>query len=201
MFAAPALNPAALTLTFLLFPREIAAARLVLSLVLVLGASLWLARISTEVVAVSAPPEDQPPAGWRSLLSALGRSLSRVAWRALPSLAIGALLSAAIMQSKPFGAGSVWAAGEVPAILLVAAIAVPLALPTFGEIPLALGLLQAGAPHGAVVALLVAGPAINLPSLIALRSVASFRVSAGAALAVFAVAAAGGILAGITSYL
>lgn len=53
--------------------------------------------------------------------------------------------------------------GQTVAIVVVALVAVPLAMPTFFEIPLALIPLSAGAPAGAAVAMMIAGPAVNLP--------------------------------------
>jgi uncharacterized membrane protein YraQ (UPF0718 family) len=73
-------------------------------------------------------------------------------------------------------------------------IAVPIALPTFFEVPLALALLSAGAPAGAAVALLFAGPAVNLPSLFTVGRSAGWKVAAGLALMVWVVAMAGALL-------
>jgi hypothetical protein len=81
------------------------------------------------------------------------------------------------------------------AALLVAAVAVPLVLPTFFEIPLAFLLLGAGMPAGAAVALLVAGPATNLPSLLTVGRATGWRVSLLVGAAVWAMAAAAGLLA------
>jgi len=80
------------------------------------------------------------------------------------------------------------------AVTIVAAVAVVIALPTFFEIPLALLLVQAGAPLGAVAALLFAGPAVNLPSLFTLARAGSPRVALALGIAVFVVAVAGGML-------
>jgi uncharacterized membrane protein YraQ (UPF0718 family) len=66
---------------------------------------------------------------------------------------------------------------QVVAILLVALVGVLVALPTFAEIPLGLGLLAAGALAGAAAALLIGGPAINLASLFALGKTASTRIA------------------------
>jgi len=67
-------------------------------------------------------------------------------------------------------------------------------MPTFFEIPLALVMLSAGAPAGAGVAMLIAGPAINLPSLFTIARSTNWRVAAAVALTIFAVAVAGGLL-------
>lgn len=80
------------------------------------------------------------------------------------------------------------------AILVVAAFAVVLALPTFFEIPLALILLASGAPVGAAVALLIAGPAVNLPSLLTIMRSTNWKVAAVVAASIWTLAVASGIL-------
>src|SRR5712671_4288678 len=85
-------------------------------------------------------------------------------------------------------------AARVLAIAVVAAVAVPLALPTFFEIPLALILLSSGAPVGAAVALLIAGPSVNLPSLLTIMRSTNWKVSAVAAASIWTLAVASGIL-------
>jgi uncharacterized protein len=78
------------------------------------------------------------------------------------------------------------------AIMIVAAFAVPLALPTFFEIPLALILLASGAPPGAAVALLIAGPSVNLPSLFTIMRSTNWKVAALVAASIWILAVAGG---------
>jgi len=85
-------------------------------------------------------------------------------------------------------------AAKVLAIVVVAAFAVPLALPTFFEIPLALILLASGAPVGAAVALLVAGPSVNLPSLLTIMRSTNWKVAAIVASSIWTLAAAAGFL-------
>ena len=79
-------------------------------------------------------------------------------------------------------------------VAITASIAVPLALPTFFEIPLALGLLAVGAPAGAAAALLFAGPAINLPSLLTVAKSTNWKVAIALMLLVWAIAMAGGLV-------
>jgi len=80
------------------------------------------------------------------------------------------------------------------AIFVTATVAVPLALPTFLEIPLALGLLAAGFPSGAAVALLFAGPAVNLPSLLSIARISGWKVAGSVATMVWLFAVCGGYL-------
>jgi hypothetical protein len=82
------------------------------------------------------------------------------------------------------------------AIAAVALFAVLLTLPTLFEIPLALSVLAAGGPAGAAAALLFAGPAINLPSLLVIGRYTSWNVALTLALLVWGIAAGGGFLLG-----
>ena len=84
-------------------------------------------------------------------------------------------------------------AAKFLAIVVVAAVAVPLALPTFFEIPLALILLGSGAPLGAAVALLIAGPSVNLPSLLTIARSTNWRVAVVVAASILILAVANGV--------
>jgi uncharacterized membrane protein YraQ (UPF0718 family) len=70
----------------------------------------------------------------------------------------------------------------------------PIALPTFFEIPLAATLLAAGAPAAAATAVLFVGPAVNLPSLLTVGHTAGWKVASLIALMVWLVAFAGGLV-------
>jgi hypothetical protein len=190
MLAAPALNPAVLAVTFLVFSPVVAWTRLAVSVALVLAGAAVLGRAFRDPRPPEPCPIDAEPPTWRGLVRAFGASLRSVAARSLPAILLGVVASAALAGIVPLdhlaGAGPV-------VIALVALVAVPLALPTFGEIPLALALLAAGAPLGAAVALLIAGPAINLPSLLTLARVTSWRVAAALAATVFVAALVSGL--------
>jgi uncharacterized membrane protein YraQ (UPF0718 family) len=67
-------------------------------------------------------------------------------------------------------------------------------MPTFFEIPLALILISLGAPPAAAVAMLIAGPAINLPSLLTIGRATNWKVASTVALSVLVLALAGGVL-------
>ena len=188
MLASPVLNPAALVLTFMLFGPGIGMMRLILSIaaVAVIGPSVesLFPRVQ---VAVRSELHDGAPK------ESLGQALYNVLVRTVPVLVVGLVVSMILVQWLPAGAF----AGGTPrtlAILFVGTLAVPLALPTFLEIPLALSLLSAGLPAGAAVALLFAGPAINLPSLLATARIAGWKVAVSVALFVWLIALAGGLL-------
>src|SRR5437899_5723112 len=189
MLASPALNPAALVLTFMLFGPGIGAMRLILSIAAVAAIGPSLELLFPRVQVLAAPSELRNGAPKESF----GQALYTVLARTVPALIVGLLVSMILVQSLPAGA---FAGGtsRVLAILFVATLAIPLALPTFLEIPLALSLLSVGLPTGAAVALLFAGPAINLPSLLVTARMAGLKVAASVALFVWLIALAGGLL-------
>ena len=194
LFASPSLNPAALALTFLLFPAEMAVARLLAAMVLVFGVAALTARyVATEERIPESCSLEAAGAGPLGALSSLAREVARTAWMTLPVLVLGILLSSIVFQFVPLGSPP-HMPFRMAAILLVALVSVPLALPTFAEIPLALGLLAAGAPAGAALALMIAGPAINLPSLLTVARTTTRRHALALAAGTFVSAAAAGLL-------
>ncbi len=193
MLAAPALNPAALILTFMLFDLKIATTRAAASI----AAVLFIGIIADKMfVGTRVPCElddvSHTLSGQSQLLRFL-RSCFQVALRLVPVIVIGVLVSMIIAQWLPASAFASSNA-KLIAVIFVATLAVPLALPTFFEIPLAFVLLAAGAPVGAALALLIAGPAINLPSLLTIMRVTSWKVAALVAASVWIVAVVSGIL-------
>ncbi len=195
MLAAPSLNPAALVLTFLLFTADVAWVRVALAVVLVFGVSLLAARYlpAPKATPTACSLEAVPRRGPGAALGAFAREAWRLAFTTLPLILAGVLASSLLvdvmpvsrLQEAPFRAAIV---------VVVALVSVPIALPTFAEIPLALGLLAAGAPPGAAVALLIAGPAINLPSLLTVSRTTTPRHALVLAAGTFLVALTGGML-------
>jgi len=188
MLASPALNPAALALTFILFGPVIGAMRLVLSLTAVAAIGPAVEALLPRMTAPAVSRIDQSMDR-----QSFGQALYTVVVRTVPALILGLLFSMLLVQWLPSGA---FASGtpRVMAIVFVASLAVPLALPTFLEIPLALSLLAAGLPAGAALALLFAGPVINLPSLLATARIAGWKVAVSTAGFVWLIALAGGLL-------
>lgn len=197
MIAAPALNPAALALTFLLFPASIAWGRLWMSVIAVFVGTALVARM------VGRQPVRRPPTlrGFdtpdesASTLMRFVRSCADTTLRTAPVVVLGVVLAIAFADYLPVAAPSsssllVWA------VAATAVLAVPIALPTFFEIPLAVGMLAAGAPAGAAAALLFAGPAVNLPSLLTVQQMAGPRAVALTAAMIGLVAFAGGLIVG-----
>jgi len=196
MLAAPALNPAALILTFLLFDHKVAGARTAAGVAAVLFTGAITekifdnTRVSHEVVDFSQNLSS------RLLLLRFVRSCGEVTLRLVPVIVIGVLASMIIAQWLPAGALTS-SSSRLLAVIVVATFAIPLALPTFFEIPLAFVLLSSGAPVGAAMALLIAGPAINLPSLLTIMRSTSWKVAAVVAASIWAIAVVSGILANL----
>src|SRR6266480_4214465 len=169
MLASPGLNPAALLLTFILFPGPLAVARLTAALAIVFVLPVALERM----FGASLPPS---------------RSVDRAAEEDVPLVAAGVLLSSLVLPlSVKLSTG-----GALVVVALVAAIAVLVALPTFFEIPLAMLLTSLGAP-GAAAAMLIAGPIVNLPSLFILARETRPRLAVALAVGVWLLAVAAGM--------
>jgi uncharacterized protein len=192
--ASPSLNPAALTLSFILFPLRISAVRLAMALMLVLVGSVLVARITRPRILATAPVAEPGESTWVGLLASYAKSLAFVSLRTVPLILVGIWASMWIMSRLPLS--GVVSGARVVSIVIIAFFAVLLTLPSLFEIPLALSVLAAGGPAGAAAALLFAGPAINLPSLLVIGRYSSWRLAAALALLVWAIAAAGGVLVG-----
>lgn len=190
MLAAPALNPAALILTFMLFDHRIATTRLVAAACAVFFTGLLIERF-VKVQPINCATADA--ADTRSILIRFVQSCGRVAVRTLPLIAVGVLISMAVALWLPVGSLAS-SRGQLIATIAIALIAVPLAMPTFFEIPLALLLLSAGAPAGAAVAVMIAGPAINLPSLFTIARSTNWKVAASVGFSVFVLAMVAGLV-------
>jgi uncharacterized membrane protein YraQ (UPF0718 family) len=192
MIAAPALNPAALILTFMLFDYKAGTVRLGASLAAVLFTGLIADRLLGKTK-VHCDTDNWQAAGRPADFVHFLRACARVTVRVVPVIIIGVVLSMIIAQIIPAYAFASPAA-RILAIVVVAAVAVPLALPTFFEIPLALILLASGAPLGAAVALLIAGPSVNLPSLFTIMRSTNWKVAGVVALSIWTLAVGAGIL-------
>jgi uncharacterized protein len=195
--AAPALNPAALAFSFLLFPLAMAGTRLIMAVVLVVMVSALVARIVGPVQVRAGAVEDfaEIGDGIGDFIQAYFRSLWYITMRTVPWILLGIWVSMMIANRIPIQ--TLASSGPRMLILLVVATgALLLTLPSFFEIPLALSLLAAGASAGTAVAVLIAGPAINLASLLVIARYSHWKVAALTAAAVWVTAVAGGLLIG-----
>ena len=192
--ASPSLNPAALTLSFLLFPLRIAGARVAMALIMVLLGSAVVAKIAHHSALATIPERDAPQNGtWRGLLASYANSIVHVSVRTVPLILLGIWASMWVMRRLPPQLGAATGA-HVLAVAMIALVATMLTLPSLFEIPLALSMLAVGGPAGGAAALLFAGPAINLPSLIVIGRYSSWKVGASLAVLVWGIALTGGLL-------
>lgn len=194
MLAAPSLNPAALVLTFMLFGGKVGAVRLLTGAAGVMLIGLLTERLikanpaSRRAEGVAPCATDRGP-----VVTAFLRSCLKVAAQTLPLIVGGVVVSMLIAEWLPVsGLGATTA--QITSIMIVALVAVPLAMPTFFEIPLALMMVAAGMPAGAAAALLIAGPATNLPSLLTVARSTGWRVPVLVGSMTWGMAVAGGVL-------
>ncbi len=195
MIASPALNPAAIALTFIFFDLHIGVMRLLLSLTAVLTIGPLVETLFPDTIMKSSVENPGNTGNAAGAPIAFVRSLLAIVLQTVPALIAGVVVSMVIVQSLPANVFSIGSA-RFAAIFFTAAFAVPLALPTFLEIPLALSLLAIGFPSGAAFALLFAGPAINLPSLMNLSRLAGWKTAAAVAAMIWFLAVAGGLWIG-----
>ncbi|WP_338539212.1 permease [Janibacter terrae] len=174
----PVLNPAVLVFLALVGPWEWAATRLVVGVGLVLGAAALAARLAQgrrvdPTVADIAPEtvdEDGPSLG------RFVRSLVRFTLTLVPEyLVVVALVGAA---AHVFSFEAAWVTGGGFALVAVAAVVVLLVIPTGGEIPVLLALAAVGASPWVLGLVLIALPAVSLPSLVMVGRALTWRVTA-----------------------
>jgi uncharacterized membrane protein YraQ (UPF0718 family) len=189
MLGAPGLNIAAVALTFALFPAKLAAARVVTAVAIVLGLPLLVGRIDPGTRAKAACAVEPEATTTRDFALRFVKSLGYLLAVTVPLVIGGVVVGAALL---PYVAKAS-AVGAVLGVALVALLATLVALPTFFEIPIAILLLQAGAP-GAAVAVLVAGPIVNLPSLLVLGRETRPRLAASLGVGVWVAATLAGVL-------
>ena len=182
----PLLNPAVLVFLAFVAPWQWVAVRLVVGVLVVVGGSVAVARLSgtrtTAALAPATPAEDGP----RRFLPVLARnSAVLVPEYLLVVFTVGAF------------AGWLFPLGEsarswgLLATLLAVVLGLLLVIPTAGEVPLAQGLAAAGFGPAVVGALLIVLPAVSLPSAVMVTSALRPRVVGWTLLVV----AVGGLLA------
>lgn len=199
LFAAPALNIASLVLTFMAFPVKVAILRALAALTIVFGVAPLAGRIFESARRSEGQPETctvepEEPLTLKTLPARWARSVLHTAVTTIPIVFAGVLLSSLLLPRV----SSLSSGGILLAIVVAALVASVVALPTFVEIPIALSLLAAGAPAGVAVAVLIAGPVINLPSLMVIVREVGARVAVTVFLSVWLLASLFGWIAGGT---
>jgi uncharacterized membrane protein YraQ (UPF0718 family) len=173
MLAAPALNPAALVLTFILFPFTVAAGRIALAAAALFGIAAIATLVSQPTTEMLEPRDSRDQ---QSFLASYGESILHVSLPTVPFILVGVPIAILIFNRlqwiHPFGAAS-----PAGALILFLCAVLLLPMPTLFEIPLAYSLLLSGAPSGLVAAVLFIGPAVNLPSLLVVARAAGVKAS------------------------
>ena len=132
---------------------------------------------------------------WGEVPGRLARSFVRLTIVLVPEYLIVVYLVG--LFSEPLG--RLLGHGGVVAVVVAAVVGTLLVLPTGGEIPILLGLAAAGASAGVLGALLIALPAVSLPSAVMVGRALGWRVTAATAGAtVIAALLAGGLLTALS---
>jgi uncharacterized membrane protein YraQ (UPF0718 family) len=181
----PLLNPAVLVFLALVLPWPYVATRIVVGAALVFGASALLARLlerspsgaaSTVVAAAEgrAAVEDSPRL--RDLPPRYLRSLARFTLVLVPEYAV-VVLALGVVSATLSDFGGLAHRLDLLAVVLAAVVATLLVIPTGGEIPVILAALSAGAGLGMAGVLLVALPALSLPSMVMVGRALGWRAT------------------------
>jgi len=194
----PVLNPAVLVFLLLVLPWQYAAVRLVVGVVLVVGAAALVARVLEHAPRASrtvdpAPAEDAESVG--QLPGRYLRSLVRFTVVLVPEYVV-AVFAVGLVSGPLSNFDGLQQQLGVAAVLLAAVVATALVVPTGGEIPVIAAVTAAGAGAGLGGVLLIALPALSLPSMLMVgRSFGWRATGATGALVVAASLVAGGALA------
>jgi uncharacterized membrane protein YraQ (UPF0718 family) len=195
MTASPGFNLGALVLTFALLPTRIGVVRVLAACAIVLGLSTLIGRTlegrGAGGVEACATPEQEELERRRPFLVRFARSVAYLVAITVPLIVAGVLLSGLALPHVTRLAGTTLFVG----VALTALVGTLAALPTFFEIPIGLALLSLGAPPGVVTAFVIAGPVVNLPSLLVLGREAGPRVALALGAGVWVVSTAAGLLA------
>ena len=186
----PALNPVVLVFAVLVLPWELAATRIAFGVLLVGGLAALASRRAEPAPLVDLPAAPEPEG---STVVRYLATLRRLSVRLLPEYLVLVLVLGAMRGLLlPLGDGATLG---VVAVIVLAVAGTLLPVPTGAEVAAAAALLAAGAGAGAATALLLALPAISLPSLLMVRSAFPREVLAWTTGAVAAASAGAGLLA------
>jgi uncharacterized protein len=174
----PLLNPAVLVFLALVLPWPYVATRIVVGATLVFGASALLARLLERSPAVPAVMAEQVvvPPRLRELPVRYLRSLLRFALVLIPEYAV-VVLGLGVVSATLSDFGGLAHRLGLLAVVVAAVLATLLVIPTGGEIPVILAALGAGAGLGVAGVLLVALPALSLPSMVMVGRALGWRAT------------------------
>lgn len=187
----PLLNPAVLVFLALVLPWQYVTTRAVVGVLVAVVATALIGRwIGGRTNKVPDEPTEQPAVS--ELPGRFMRSLSRFTLVLVPEHLAMVFLMGLL---SPWFAGIHGLEGRIGAfaIVIAAVVGTLLVIPTGGEIPIITALLAVGASAGTTGALLVALPALSIPSMVMVGKVFGWRATVATATAVVL----GGILAGV----
>jgi uncharacterized membrane protein YraQ (UPF0718 family) len=203
----PLLNPAVLAFLALVLPWQYVATRVVVGALVVFGASALIARVlerrgtaEDRLTDAVVPAHDAEPDAARlaDLPLRYARSLARFALILVPEYAV-VVLGLGLVSATFSDFGGLAARLGVAALVVTAVLATLLVIPTGGEIPVILAATAAGAGTGLTGVLLVALPAISLPSMVMVgRAMGWHATTAAAGVVAGAALAAGGLLSALS---
>lgn len=188
----PLLNPAVIVFLALVLPWQFAATRLFVGLLIATGASALIGRWFPGRTSALSSDEDVTQLPVSTAPMRFLRSLSRIGRVMVPehliTVFVMGLLSPWLTGLYDFDARF-----GVVAVVVAAIVGVALVIPTAGEIPIVTALLATGVGTGTAGALLVALPALSVPSMVMVGKALGWRSVLSMAVAV----AVGAVLAGV----
>lgn len=188
----PVLNPAVIAFLAIVAPWSWVVTRVAVGLVVVLGLPALVARL-VPATPVALPPAAPASAPVEPDVRAFPRALARLAVVLVPEYLVVVLLVGGFRGwLLPVGD----TATDLPVLITLAAavLGALVVIPTGGEIPLLAGLAAAGVGEGPLGALLIALPAISLPSLVMVARALGVRATALVTGGVIACAVGAGLL-------
>ena len=196
--ASPSLHLGGIAIIATLFSWQAALFRLVLAFgTSVLVAAFIGARASCSTQSPPLESADSPtlPASSSPLFAVRWMETTlRLAGDLLP-IAVGATLLVGVLKTYLFS-------GPLPSLqdasllqlLTVSLLGTLMMVPTLGEIPLVLGLMQLGLSQSSAVVLLYSLPAVNFPSLLIVGRYLGWKVASGVGIAVTGLGFSGGLV-------
>lgn len=186
----PLLNPAVLIFLALVLPWQYLVTRLVFAVLIAVGASALIGRwIKGRAEAVS--EQNLEPPRMSSLPQRYLRSLSKFTLILVPEH-LALVFVVGLISPWLSGVYGLEAQVGAVAVLIAAVVGTLLVIPTGGEIPIIIALLAAGVGAGVTGALLIALPALSIPSMVMVGKSLGWRTTAAMGSAV----ALGGVLSG-----
>lgn len=188
----PLLNPAVLVFLALVLPWQYVVTRLLVGVLVAVGATALIGKwLGGRTDAIPKEPTGAPSLS--VLPGRYFRSLSRFTLVLVPEHLILVFLMGLL---SPWLSGLYGFEGRIGAvaILIAAVVGTLLVIPTGGEIPIIAALLAAGVGVGTTGALLVALPALSVPSMVMVGNALGWRATTAMATAVVIAAVLAGTL-------